>query len=324
MQFNKIFSVAPMMDWTDSHCRYFMRLLNPNILLYTEMITANALLFGNKSKYLQYNYEEHPIALQLGGSDPSMMKQAAMMGKDYGYDEINLNIGCPSDRVKQGSFGACLMAKPKLVAECTNAIIEAVDIPVTIKTRIGIDDLDSYDFLCNFIETVAASGCTRFIIHARKAILSGLSPKENRSIPELNYDRVYRLKSDYENLHITINGGINSVKACEEHLALLDGVMIGRHAYHQPWFLHELGQLNVSHKKKMTTREDIIEKMYSYIESQMKIGVKLKHITRHMLGLFAGQPGARAWRKHLSTHAHLEGAGIEVLQNARKKLSQAA
>ena len=324
MQFNKIFSVAPMMDWTDSHCRYFMRLLNPNILLYTEMITANALLFVNKSKYLQYNYEEHPIALQLGGSDPSMMKQAAMMGKDYGYDEINLNIGCPSDRVKQGSFGACLMAKPKLVAECTNAIIEAVDIPVTIKTRIGIDDLDSYDFLCNFIETVAASGCTRFIIHARKAILSGLSPKENRSIPELNYDRVYRLKSDYKNLHITINGGINSVKACEEHLALLDGVMIGRHAYHQPWFLHELGQLNVSHKKKMTTREDIIEKMYSYIESQMKIGVKLKHITRHMLGLFAGQPGARAWRKHLSTHAHLEGAGIEVLQNARKKLSQAA
>lgn len=320
----KIFSVAPMMDWTDTHCRYFMRLLNSNILLYTEMITADALLFGDKSKHLKYNDEEHPIALQLGGSDPEKLKQAAIIAAACGYDEINLNIGCPSDRVQQGSFGACLMAKPELVSECISAIIDSVDIPVTIKTRIGIDDLDSYDFLRHFIDNVVESGCNRFIIHARKAILSGLSPKENRTIPPLNYERVYRLKSDYEHLHISVNGGINSLDDCKKHLALLDGVMIGRFAYHQPWFLYELRALTNSCQKEPLTREDIVDKMCIYIESQIKLGVKLNHITRHMLGLYSGQPGARAWRRYLSTHAHIEGAGIEVLQDAKKKLLLAA
>ena len=320
----KIISVAPMMDWTDTHCRYFLRLLNQDIFLYTEMITAEALLFGDKNNHLKFNEEEHPIALQLGGSDPNKMRQAAKMAADFGYDEINLNIGCPSDRVQQGSFGACLMAKPDLVAECVSSIIDSVDIPVTVKTRIGIDDLDSYDFLRHFVDRVVESGCNRFIIHARKAILSGLSPKENRTIPPLNYERVYRLKSDYKHLHISLNGGINNLNDCKDHLALLDGVMIGRFAYHQPWFLHELKDLSSSCQKDHFSREDIVDKMCFYIESQMKLGVKLNHITRHMLGLYSGQPGARAWRRYLSTHAHLEGAGIEVLQNAKKKLLLAA
>ena len=324
MKNSKIISIAPMMDWTDSHCRYFMRLLNPDILLYSEMITAEALLHGSAKKYLHFNNKEHPVALQLGGSNPYKLKQSAILAEQEGYDEINLNIGCPSERVQKGSFGACLMEDPNLVADCVDAMINAVDIPISVKTRIGIDDYDSYEFLYNFIKIVSETGCSKFIIHARKAILSGLSPKENRSIPPLNYDRVYRIKSDFKHLHITLNGGIKNLDDCKKNLNILDGVMIGRHAYHQPWFLHELKLLDESAKYDQLKREDVIELMYPYIQDQLNQGNHLKHITRHMLGLYKNQPGARSWRRYLSTHAHNSDAGIEVLQNALKILPKAA
>ncbi len=324
MRNSKIISVAPMMDWTDSHCRYFMRLLNPNILLYSEMITAEALLYGNAKKYLHFNNEEHPIALQLGGSDPCKLKQSAILAEDEGYDEVNLNIGCPSERVQKGSFGACLMAEPNLVADCVDGMTNAVEIPISVKTRIGIDNNDSYEFLSNFIKTVSEAKCSKFIIHARKAILSGLSPKDNRSIPPLNYERVFQIKSDFEHLSIILNGGIKTIDDCKDNLKKLDGVMIGRHAYHNPWFLHELKSLNESTKDDQINRDDIIERMYPYIQDQLNKGTQLNHITRHMLGLYKNEPGARSWRRYLSTHAHHSDAGIEVLQNALKILPKVA
>jgi len=325
MKSEKYIAVAPMMHWTDVHCRYFMRLLNPDIRLYTEMVVADALLYGKAEHLLKFHPAEHPVVLQLGGNDPKKMKDAAIMGANQGYDEININVGCPSNRVQSGSFGACLMAHPHLVAECVDSIISSVRVPVTVKTRIGIDDFDHYDFLCNFIETVSITGCDTFIIHARKAILSGLSPKDNRSIPPLNYERVYQLKADYENLRIIINGGINNLKDCQSHLKVLDGIMIGRHAYQQPWFLSEIrGLCNSNSQQTTVSREELILSMFPYIESQLRLGIKLKTITRHMLGLFAYQPGARAWRRHLSMHAHHKDAGIEVLQEAVRKIPKAA
>ena len=314
-------SVAPMMDWTDRHCRYFMRLLSPHARLYTEMVTAAALQHGDTARLLRFDPSEHPVALQVGGSDPQMMVNAAKMGADAGFDEININVGCPSDRVQSGQFGACLMSSPDLVARCVQRMRAACEIPITIKTRIGIDDDDNYEFLRSFIAVNIDAGCTTYIVHARKAILSGLSPKENRSVPPLNYPRVYRLKKEFPELRIILNGGVTSVDDCHEHLQHVDGVMIGRQAYHQPWFLTELErEFGGGGETRSLTREGAIRKMLPYIERELAGGAELKHITRHLLGLFAGQPGARAWRRYLSEHAHLAGAGVEVLEQALERL----
>ena len=296
----KILSVAPMMDWTDTHCRYFMRLLDPNIKLYTEMITADALYHGDSDRFLKFHNSEHPIALQIGGNDPAKMMLAAKKGEDAGYDEININVGCPSDRVISGSFGACLMAYPDIIAECILSIKDVVTVPVTVKTRIGIDDLDSFDFLYDFIHRVSESGCNAFIVHARKAILKGLSPKENRTIPALNYERVYELKKHNSALTIILNGGIDSIEACKKHLQVVDGVMIGRKAYQDPWFITKLGNEVLGNDLLVLNRVDVIKEMHSYVENQAKIGISVNKITRHMIGLFHGQPGARVWRRLLS------------------------
>jgi tRNA-dihydrouridine synthase A len=318
---NKLF-IAPMMDWTDRHCRYFLRLLSPHARLYTEMVTAAALLHGDTRSLLRFNDEEHPLALQLGGSDPRTMTDAAKLGEAEGYDEININVGCPSDRVQSGQFGACLMAQPKLVASCVSAMRGAVGIPVTVKTRIGIDDLDSYEFLCNFVETVADAGCKTFVVHARKAILAGLSPKENRSVPPLDYLRVYRLKKDYPHLQIVLNGGIGNSSEVQQHLQHVDGVMIGRQAYQDPWFLTALERSVCG--GPAIERSEIVERISAYIERELRNGVALKHMTRHLLGLYNGQPGARHWRRYLSENAHRSGAGIEVLRSAMRILPNAA
>jgi tRNA-dihydrouridine synthase A len=318
-----MFSVAPMMDWTDTHCRYFMRQLSPSALLYTEMVTAAAIVHGDADRFLRFNEEEHPLALQLGGSDPDWMAEATAKAAGYNYDEININVGCPSDRVQSGQFGACLMASPALVAECVVAMQKETDIPITVKSRIGIDDRDDYAFLQAFIEPVAAAGCRRFVIHARIAILEGLSPKENRTVPPLNYERVYRLKRDYPELEIVINGGLASPQQVDAVLEHVDGAMIGRQAYHQPYLLAEL-EHHFNTAWEMPSREEIVERMLPYIDRQVADGTSLNRITRHMLGLFAGQPGARAWRRFISEHAHREGAGREVLINALNAMPAAA
>lgn len=310
-----------MMDWTDRHCRYFLRLLNPQVWLYTEMVTAAALVHGDARRFLAYDPSEHPVVLQLGGSDPEQMASAAGMGADAGYDEININVGCPSDRVQSGAFGACLMAEPALVAECVTAMREAVSVPVTVKTRIGIDDQDSVEFLYRFVDAIRGAGCRKLIVHARKAILSGLSPKENRSIPPLNYPRVHQLKLDFPELEVIINGGLTTVDECRAELEKLDGVMIGRQAYQQPWLLATLDDPLPDGPR---TRIEVVQRMLPYVDAELRNGAQLKHITRHMLGLFAGQPGARAWRRYLSEHAHLANAGPEVLTQALELLPRAA
>jgi tRNA-dihydrouridine synthase A len=311
-----------MMDWTDRHCRYFLRLLSPHSMLYTEMVTAAALIHGDAPALLQFNVEEHPVALQLGGCDPQMMADAARLGEAEGYDEININVGCPSDRVQSGQFGACLMARPELVASCVSSMTAAVKVPVTVKARIGIDDLDSYEFLCRFVETIFTAGCSTFVVHARKAILAGLSPKENRSVPPLNYERVYRLRKDYPELRIVLNGGITTSTQVEHHLQHVDGIMIGRQAYQDPWFL--TGLEHTLHGTPTKDRDTVMEKISEYVERQLHQGVALKHMTRHLLGLYNGQPGARQWRRSLSENAHRPGAGIEVLRNAMRSLPKAA
>lgn len=312
-----------MMDWTDRHCRYFLRQITAAAGLYTEMVTAAALCHGEPERLLRFDPAERPVALQLGGSDPALMAAAAKMGEAFGYDEININVGCPSDRVQSGQFGACLMSRPGVVAECVAAMKAACDLPVTVKTRIGIDEQDSYAFLQAFVETVAAAGCSTFIVHARIAVLGGLSPKENRSVPPLKYDRVYRLKSDYPDLTVVLNGGITSVDAALEHLRHVDGIMIGRQAYHDPWFLADLDRaLGVTSLPR--SRRAVIDAMRPYIERELAAGTELKHISRHILGLFAGQPGARAWRRYLSQHAFRPGAGIGVIDQALAELPQAA
>jgi tRNA-dihydrouridine synthase A len=317
--------IAPMMDWTDRHCRYFLRLLSPSVRLYTEMVTAAALTHGDAEKLLRFDEAEHPVALQIGGSDPDMMAAATRLGVEAGYDEININVGCPSDRVQSGRFGACLMATPQIVADCYRAMSSVSEVPVTVKSRIGIDDHDSYDFLKQFIEALRDAGCSKFIVHARIAILEGLSPKENRSVPQLNYARVYKLKSEYPELTIVLNGGITTVDECEKHLEHVDGVMIGRQAYQQPWFLTELEQAFGRDADYIApSRHDVVQRMLPYIRRELERGAALKQITRHMLGLFAGQPGARAWRRYLSENAHRDGAGIEVLHAALEKLPKAA
>jgi tRNA-dihydrouridine synthase A len=314
-----------MMDWTDRHCRYFMRLLAPSIRLYTEMVTAAALRHGDADRLLQYDVIEHPLALQVGGSDPELMAHAAMLAAKHGYDEVNINVGCPSDRVQSGSFGACLMNRPELVADCVRVMQDAGPVPVTVKTRIGIDDLDNYQFVRDFIATIADAGCETVIVHARSALLSGLSPKENRTVPPLNYDRVYRLKEEFSNLTLILNGGITTMEQAHDHLAHVDGIMIGRQAYQNPWFLQEL-ELAMGERSAAPpdNRLAVVSQMLPYIERELANGVPLMHITRHMLGLFAGEPGARAWRRYLSKNAHLDGAGAEVLEQALTRQSQAA
>lgn len=313
-----------MMDWTDRHCRYFMRLLAPHVGLYTEMVTAAALHHGDAEKLLKFDPAEHPVALQLGGSDPALMAEAAQKGEAAGYDEININVGCPSDRVRSGAFGACLMDRPEIVAACVEAMRREISVPVTVKTRIGIDDRDSYAFLRRFVDTVAAAGCDTFIVHARKAILQGLSPKENRTIPPLVYERVYGLKADRPDLTVVINGGITTLDEVKHHLARVDGVMIGRQAYQHPWFLTELETLLAEDGGQPMSREKIVTAMLPYIERRLAEGVELKHITRHMLGLFAGQPGARQWRRYLSENAHRHGAGTEILIRALESMAAVA
>lgn len=312
----KIISVAPMMDWTDRHCRYFLRQISQHVLLYTEMITTGAILRGDKDYLLKYHPAEQPLAIQLGGSNPEDLAQCAKIAEQRGFIEINLNVGCPSDRVTQGKIGACLMAEPTLVADCASAMQEAVNIPVTVKTRIGIDELDSYEYFKSFIEKVATSGCEQFIIHARKAWLSGLSPKENREIPPLRYDVVKQLKQDFPQLAIMLNGGVTSLNEIDSHLQTVDGVMLGRVAYHNPYVLAEIDRRYYTSENNVKTREQIVSDMLPYIAKELSNGTKLNHITRHMMGLFHGQPGGRLWRRYLSENATKPSAGIEVVEAA--------
>ncbi|MGB2079284.1 MAG: tRNA dihydrouridine(20/20a) synthase DusA [Vibrio sp.] len=314
------FSIAPMLDWTDRHCRYFHRLMTKNTLLYTEMVTTGAIIHG-KGDFLKFNQEEHPVALQLGGSNPKDLATCAQKAVEYGYDEINLNVGCPSDRVQNGKFGACLMAEPELVAECIAAMNAVVDIPVTVKTRIGIDEQDSYEFLTRFISIVhEQGGAQQFTIHARKAWLNGLSPKENREIPPLDYPRAYQIKRDFPHLDIAVNGGIKTLDEAKQHLQHLDGVMVGREAYQNPYLLAGVDQALFGSTEPVIKRRAIVEQMYPYIEAQLSQGASLGHITRHMLGLFQAMPGARQWRRYISENAHKKGSGIEVVQAALAKI----
>jgi tRNA-dihydrouridine synthase A len=312
---NRQVSIAPMMDCTDRHERFFLRLISPNALLYTEMVTANALIHGDFQHLLQFDKAEHPIALQLGGSEPAKLAHCARLGEAFGYDEINLNVGCPSDRVQAGRFGACLMLEPVLVAECISAMLSVVKIPVTVKCRIGVDNQDTYETLFEFVQTVSAAGCQVFIIHARKAWLSGLSPKENREIPPLIYETVWRIKKDFPHLIIVINGGIKSVIDIQTHLMHVDGVMIGREAYSNPYFLTEIEKI-LYPDNKVISRQEIIAKFIPYIEKQLQNNIKLSSITRHIYGLFQSQQGARMWRRYLSENAHRDNAGTEIINEA--------
>jgi tRNA-dihydrouridine synthase A len=306
-----------MMDWTDRHCRFFLRLLSQKALLYTEMVTTGALLHGDVDRHLRHDASELPLALQLGGSNPAELAACAKLAESEGYSEVNLNVGCPSDRVQNNMIGACLMAHPALVAESVAAMRAAVKIPVTVKCRIGIDDMDSDDNFYAFINEVATqSGCSTFIVHARIAILQGLSPKENREIPPLNYPRVYRLKQLFPQLEIIVNGGINTLEASKEHLQHVDGVMLGREAYHNPWLLNDVDEVLFGLPRQQRTRSDILQAFIPYLSRQLEEGVALHHMTRHILGLFQGQHGGKRFRRHISEHAHRPGAGLSILYHA--------
>ena len=313
------FCIAPMMDWTDRHDRVFLRKFSRNILLYTEMVTSASLEYGDAEYLLKYNNEEHPVALQIGGSKITELMHGASLGERAGFDEINLNVGCPSDRVKSGSFGACLMAKPKLVADCVKGMIDSVNnIPVTVKCRTGIDNLDSQSRLLEFIGTISEVGCKTFIIHARKAILSGLTPKENREIPPLNYQRVFSVKETFPELEIIINGGITNLPDVKSFLEKLDGVMVGREAYQNPFFLEKVDEFVFDCLPKGKSRVDYLESYIPYVESELRRGTPLKHMTRHILGLFKGQRGGKQFRRYLSENSYREHSGIEVISNALK------
>lgn len=314
------FSVAPMMDWTTSDYRVFARLLSRRALLYTEMITTGALLYGDRDRFLHYQEAEHPIALQLGGSDAGELAQCAAFAEKVGYDEVNINVGCPSDRVQNNRIGACLMAEPGTVAEAVKAMQDRVSIPVTVKHRIGIDGRESYDQLRDFVGTVAEAGCMRFIVHARIAILAGLSPKENREIPPLKYDWVYRLKGDFPRLEFVLNGGLKSLSECRHHLDRLDGIMVGREAYQNPWMLAQVDEQLYGQPGPARDRHQVIESLLPYAEEQVRAGRPLNHVTRHILGLFHGRPGGRQFRRHLSENAHLPGSDSRVLADALERV----
>jgi tRNA-dihydrouridine synthase A len=312
-----------MMDWTDRHFRYFLRLVSPHARLYTEMVTTGSLMFGNVPRQLDFDPAEHPVALQLGGSDPQALAHCARLGEAWGYAEINLNVGCPSERVQTGSFGACLMADPVLVADCVAAINDAVALPVTVKHRIGIDAIEEYEFVQRFVATVAQAGATAFLVHARNAILKGLSPKQNRELPPLKYDYVRRLKHDFPKLTIVINGGIETHAAITRELEHVDGVMIGRAAYHHPWLLSEIDRYCFGEDGGATpgrSRADIVAALVPYAEAQLAQGVSLRAIARHVLGLYHGQPGARAWRRTLSDEAQLRSSGPELFLRALREV----
>lgn len=309
------FSVAPMLDWTDRNCRYFHRLLSRRAVLYTEMVTTGALLYGS-GDYLAFHPAEQPVVAQLGGSDVEAMVKSALMCEQRGYNAININVGCPSDRVQNGMFGACLMAKPALVAECVARMQDAVAIPVTVKSRIGIDDQDSYQFLVDFVGTIANAGCQQFTVHARKAWLSGLSPKENREIPPLDYERVYQLKRDFPQLNIAINGGIKTIDECMTHLRYVDGVMVGREAYTNPLILTQVDRVLYGDQTPVLTPHQVVALMLDYMDDEMRKGQRFWHIARHMLGIFQGVKGARQWRRHLSEEGHKAGSGPEIMRQA--------
>lgn len=313
---NRRFSVAPMLDWTDRHERYFLRLLSRHALLYTEMVTTGAIIHGDATRHLRFDPAEHPVALQLGGSEPTDMAHAAETGQTFGYDEININVGCPSDRVQSGRFGACLMAEPRQVADCVKAMQSVSDLPITVKSRVGIDDQDSDEFLQQFIETVAEAGCTTFILHARIALLQGLSPKENRDIPPLQYQRVYRMKQLYPHLEIIINGGIKTLPECTSHLQHTDGVMLGREIYQNPYLLARVDRALYDDSAQVPTRADVLAAYLPYVQQQLAEGASLQHLTRHILGIYKGEPGGRLFRRHLSEHAHRKQASISVLEDA--------
>ena len=305
-----------MMDWTDRHDRVFLRQFSRRAFLYTEMVTSAALKYGDANYLLQYDPAEHPVALQLGGSDPAELAEAAELGRQAGFDEINLNVGCPSDRVQSGAFGACLMAEPDLVANCIASMMAVVDCPVTVKSRIGIDDKDSLEELLRFVETIANVGCKLFIIHARKAILQGLSPKENREIPPLHYDRVFAVKEAFPELEIIINGGITSLEQAQELLQEVDGVMLGREAYQNPFILHQVDSLLYGESETLCSRREYLMNYLPYMEAELARGTPLKHMSRHLLGLFKGQPGGKLYRRHLSENGHKPNAGLDVIMDA--------
>ena len=308
-----------MLDWTDRHCRYFLRLISHHAVLYTEMITTGAILHGDTDYHLAMNPEEHPVALQLGGSDPTDLARACVLARQYDYAEINLNCGCPSDRVQNGMFGAVMMKNAQITADCIKAMQDAVDLPITVKHRIGVDDFDSYEFLCDFVDSLAATGCQTFLVHARKAWLKGLSPKQNREIPELNYDRVYQLKKDFPRLEIIINGGVTDLQQSAQHLQQLDGVMVGREAYTNPYLLATVDQQIYGSKEPVKSRQKIAEEFLQYVDNELGKGTRLQAMTRHILGLFHGMPGARQYRRHISENAFKPDATIDVLVSALEK-----
>ena len=314
------FCIAPMMDWTDRHERYLLRLISRRVRLYTEMVTTGALIHGDRERFLGHADAEHPLGLQLGGSDPADMARCAVIGQAAGFDEININVGCPSDRVQAGRFGACLMLEPDLVASCFSAMQAQVSIPVTVKCRLGVDEKDQFDDLIEFVETVAGAGCSVFFVHARKAWLSGLSPRENREIPPLQYERVYALKERYPELTVVINGGITEMDQVIGHLEKVDGVMVGREAYQNPWSLARVDETLFDGLPDGKSRSDVLDRYKQYMESQLKNGVPLKRMARHLLGLFQGQPGARVWRRVLSDEAFRGGADLSAIERAEQQL----
>lgn len=319
---NRRFTAAPMMDWSDSHCRSFWRLLTKKTLFYSEMVTTGAIIYGDRRRFLDFNAGEHPLALQLGGSDPKALAECARIAEDWGYDEVNLNCGCPSERVQNNMIGACLMAEPDLVSDCISAMQRAVKIPITIKHRIGIDDMEDYRGLTNFVSKVAETGCKTFIVHARKAWLKGLSPKENREIPPLDYDQVIRLKKEHPHLEIILNGGLTSVEQSLRLLNDVDGVMLGREIYTNPYLLAEVDQKIFHTTQPIISRSEVIEAFIEYVETQLRQGVRLNHLTRHILGLYQGMPGARYFRRVISEQAHKPNAGVEVIKQALRALNE--
>lgn len=313
---NRRFCIAPMMDCTDRHDRYFLRLFSPHMLLYSEMVTAQAIIHGDRDYLLGFDQAEHLLAVQLGGSDPAQLAEAARICEGYGYDEINLNVGCPSDRVKSGFFGACLMAEPERVAECVSAMKAVVKVPVTVKHRTGIDDQDSWDELTRFMQCQIDAGSDAMIVHARKAWLQGLSPKQNRDIPPLQYEWVYQLKQEFPDAQIILNGGINTLEACEQHLQKVDGVMLGREPYANPYMLAELDSKLFNDDHPVPDRFEILQRFYPYLEQHMSQGMPISKVVRHIIGLFHAQPNGKQWRRYLSDHAFKRDAGIEVIQQA--------
>lgn len=318
IELNRRFCVAPMLDCTDKHARFLHRLISRETVLYTEMITTGAILHGDKEHLLGFNDAEHPVALQLGGSDPAAMAQCAEIAQQYGYDEVNINVGCPSDRVQSGSFGACLMQQPDLVADNVRQMQSVVDIPVTVKSRIGVDDQVPEHALWQFVEAVANAGCRVFVIHARKAWLQGLSPKQNRDVPPLDYPLVYRLKEDFPELEIIINGGITTLKDAQSHLQQVDGVMMGREVYANPFIMSDVDHLIYGLPSSELTREQVLTHFLTYVQTQLDKGERLNRLSRHVVGLYHGQPRSRLWRRYLSENAHLPGADVDVIKHARE------